>query len=233
MKSNVSRETVSLKIKNKGNHLMKILIVLLLSCFLFTGCAQPEPSTQLVNPMQEKSSLEEINATAGTNIQRPLAFELSDEKYFVINTEPIVADYRFCIGDNNYTFRASKSAEDISGVYGNTGSLTHWYIDGVQYSLFSEKQDDHQLRQIAADQAVVFYPVVEEIGDGHMTVVPNEDTPERASSDKITVPIQHMDSSKEPVVGDVVEISYNGVILESYPAQLGEVYRIQVMLSVG
>jgi len=211
---------------------MKIVTVIIICCFLLCGCAQPEP-TQLVNPMQEKSSLEEINAAAGTDIQRPLGFELSDEKYFVINTEPIVADYRFCIGDNNYTFRASKSVEDISGVYGDTGSLTHWYIDGVQYSLFSEKQDDHQLRQIAADQAVVFYPVVEEIGDGYMTVAPNENTPERASSDKITVPIQHMAGSKEPAVGDVVEISYNGVILESYPAQLGEIYRIQVMLPVG
>ena len=211
---------------------MKIITIILICCFLLSGCTQPEP-TQLVNPMQEKSSLEEINAAAGADIQRPLSFELSDEKYFVINTEPIVADYRFSIGDNSYTFRASKSVEDISGVYGDTGSLTHWYIDGVQYSLFSEKQDDHQLRAIAADQAAVFYPVVEEIGDGYMTVLPNEDTPERASSDKITVPIQHMDSSKEPVVGDVVEISYNGVILESYPAQLGEIYRIQVMLPVG
>ena len=212
---------------------MRIVAAILLCCFLLCGCAQPEPSTQLANPMQEKTTLEEINAAAGTDIQRPLAFELSNEQYFLINTEIPVADYRFSIGGNNYTFRASKSVEDISGVYGDVGSLTHWFIDDVQYSLFCENSDDFRLRQIAAEQAPVFYPVVEEIGDGVMTVLTNEDTPERASADRITVPLQHLHPAKEPVVGDVVEISYNGVIMESYPAQLGEVYRIQVMLPVG
>ena len=212
---------------------MKKAVIILFTCLLLTGCAQPEPSTQLANPMQEKTTLEEINAAAGTDIQRPLAFELSNEQYFLINTEIPVADYRFSIGGNNYTFRASKSVEDISGVYGDVGSLTHWFIDDVQYSLFCENSDDFQLRQIAAEQAPVFYPVVEEIGDGWMTVVTNEDTPERASADRITVPLQHLHPAKEPVVGDVVEISYNGMIMESYPAQLGEVYGIRVMLPVG
>jgi len=212
---------------------MKKAVIILFTCLLLTGCAQPEPSTQLANPMQEKSSLEEINAAAGTAIQRPLAFELSNEQYFLINTESPVADYRFSIGGNNYTFRASKSVEDISGVYGDVGSLTHWFIDDVQYSLFCENSDDFQLRQIAAEQAPVFYPVVEEIGDGVMTVLTNEDTPERASADRITVPLQHLHPAKEPVVGDVVEISYNGMIMESYPAQLGEIYSIRVMLPVG
>lgn len=212
---------------------MKIVIAILLSCILLTGCAQQEPSSQMVNPMQEKSSLAEINAAAGTDIQRPLAFEVTEEKFFVINTETPVADYRFSIGENKYTFRASKSSEDISGVYGDIGALTRWNKDGIQYSLFCENGDDAELRAIAADQANVFYPVVEEIGGGYMTVIPNEDTPERELADRITVPLQHINSAKEPVVGDVVEISYNGIILESYPAQLGEVYRIQVMLPVG
>jgi len=212
---------------------MKKAVIILFTCLLLTGCAQPEPSTQLANPMQEKTTLEEINAAAGTDIQRPLAFELSNEQYFLINTEIPVADYRFSIGGNNYTFRASKSVEDISGVYGDVGSLTHWFIDDVQYSLFCENSDDFQLRQIAAEQAPVFYPVVEEIGDGVMTVLTNEDTPERASADRITVPLQHLHPAKEPVVGDVVEISYNGMIMESYPAQLGEIYSIRVMLPVG
>ena len=212
---------------------MKLVYVILLCCFLLCGCAQPEPSTQIVNPMEEKTSLEEINAAAGTDIQRPLAFELSNEQYFLIDTEIPVADYRFSIGENGYTLRASKSVEDISGVYGDIGSLTHWFIHDVQYSLFCENGDDAELRQIAAEQAPVFYPVVEEIGDGFMTVLTNDDTPERASSDRITVPLRHLHPAKEPVPGDVVEISYNGVILESYPAQLGEIYRIQVMLPVG
>ncbi|MBR4019579.1 MAG: hypothetical protein IKK12_08525, partial [Clostridia bacterium] len=181
---------------------MRIVAAILLCCFLLCGCAQPEPSAQLANPIQEKTTLEEINAAAGTDIQRPLTFELSNEQYFLINTDIPVADYRFSIGGNNYIFRASKSVEDISGVYGDIGSLTHWYIDEVQYSLFCENGDEFQLRQIAAEQAPVFYPVVEEIGDGVMTVLTNEDTPERASADRITVPIQYLHPAKEPVVGD-------------------------------
>lgn len=212
---------------------MKVISVMLLCCVLLCGCASPEPTTQLANPMQEKNSLDEINAAAGTDIQRPLGFELSNEKYFVINTDTPVADYRFSIGENDYTFRAAKTTEDISGVYGDIGTLTHWFIDDVQYSLFSESDDDFQLRQIAAEQAPVFCPVVEEIGDGYMTVLPNDGTSERASADRITVKLEHLHPAKEPVVGDVVEISYNGVILESYPAQLGEVYSIRVMPPVG
>ncbi len=34
-------------------------------------------------------------------------------------------------------------------------------------------------------------------------------------------------------IGDLVEISYNGEILESYPAQLGEVYKITVIEQTG
>ena len=57
---------------------------------------------------------------------------------------------------------------------------------------------------------------MEEISNGYMTVLPNEGTPERASSDRIIVKIQHTDPSKEPLPGDVVEITYNGEILETY-----------------
>lgn len=166
--------------------MIKYISILICFVMLFTGCSK-QPNVQLANPMQEKNSLDEINDAADTDIQKPQAFIVKDEKFFVINTADPVADYRFSIGENNYTLRASKSADDISGVYGDTGSITHWYKEGVQYSLFCEKEDDKELRQIAAEQSPVFYPVVEEIGDGYMTVIANEQTPERASSDKFTV----------------------------------------------
>lgn len=210
----------------------KYLALMLCGICLLCGCA-PEPQASIANPMQEKTSLQEINAAAGSDIQRPLAFVVTEEKFFVINTDVPVADYRFTIEDASYTLRAAKTYEDISGVYGEAECLTHWYHDDVQYSLYSENADPAQLRQIAAEQSPIFYPVVEEIGDGWMTVLPNDETPERASADRITVPLEHLDPFKEPVAGDVVEIAYNGVILESYPAQLGEVYGIRVMLPVG
>ena len=46
------------------------------------------------------------------------------------------------------------------------------------------------------------------------------------SSDKFSVPNTEKLALQ---TGDIVEIVYNGEILESYPAQLGEVYKITLM----
>lgn len=47
-----------------------------------------------------------------------------------------------------------------------------------------------------------------------------------ASADKFYIPNEE---NLELQIGDFVEISYNGEIMESYPAQLGEVYKITVI----
>lgn len=209
-----------------------ITVIALCTAMLLTGCAATGGAVQIPNPMVEKSSIEEINSAAGTDIQRPLAFSISNEKYFVINTDVPVADYRFTIDGIEYVLRAANTMEDISGVYDDAPCLTHWYHGEIQYSLYSGDGDAATMRSIAADQSPVFYPVVDSVADDYMTVIPNEDTPERRSSDIITLPLQYVEGA-EPAPGDVVEIAYNGEIMESYPAQLGQVYRIQVMLPVG
>lgn len=66
------------------------------------------------------------------------------------------------------------------------------------------------------------------VGDGVMLVEPVEGSAELASADRISVALEHMAPSPEPQAGDTVEITYNGEILESYPAQLGAVYGITV-----
>lgn len=75
----------------------------------------------------------------------------------------------------------------------------------------------------------VFRATVLSVGDGFMVVEPAEGEEELRAADQITVALEHMDPSPEPQIGDTVEISYNGEILESYPAQLGEVYGITVV----
>ncbi len=67
-----------------------------------------------------------------------------------------------------------------------------------------------------------------EIHEGSFLVKPVEGSRELKSADKIEVPVKNMDPSPEPQVGDIIEISYNGEILETYPAQLGDVYSIRV-----
>lgn len=72
----------------------------------------------------------------------------------------------------------------------------------------------------------VMRATITEIGNSSMTVTPVKGSDELKSSDKFTIAISDMDASREPVAGDTVEITYNGDILETYPAQLGEVFKI-------
>lgn len=73
---------------------------------------------------------------------------------------------------------------------------------------------------------VTFQASVIETTDDSIIVKPADGSLELDSADKFHV------SNKENLqlqIGDLVEISYNGEILESYPAQLGEVYEITVV----
>lgn len=75
----------------------------------------------------------------------------------------------------------------------------------------------------------VFQAKILEIFDNHYLVEPVEGSPELRSSDRIEVKIEHLDSSLEPEVGDIIEIIHSGEIMESDPARLQEVYSIRVV----
>lgn len=49
------------------------------------------------------------------------------------------------------------------------------------------------------------------------------------SADQIEAPMRNMDPALEPQVGDMIEISCSGEILETYPARLSNVYSIKVV----
>ena len=68
-----------------------------------------------------------------------------------------------------------------------------------------------------------------EIFEGYYLVKSVEGSPELGSSDKIEVPMKHLDSSLEPQIGDIIEIIHSGEILETYPARLQDVYSIRVI----
>ena len=74
----------------------------------------------------------------------------------------------------------------------------------------------------------VFRAQVLSVENESMLVEPVEGSAELRASDRISVALEHMAPSPEPQAGDLVEITYNGEILESYPAQLGAVYGITV-----
>lgn len=69
-------------------------------------------------------------------------------------------------------------------------------------------------------QGAVFQATVIEVTDMDILVEPVEGSAELSSADRIYVPNK---DGLELQAGDVVEIEYDGNIMESYPAQLGEV----------
>ena len=70
---------------------------------------------------------------------------------------------------------------------------------------------------------------ITEVEDRSFLVTPVEGAAELSSSDLFRVPITNMSPSPEPQVGDILEITYDGSILESYPAQFGTVYSMRVV----
>lgn len=75
-------------------------------------------------------------------------------------------------------------------------------------------------------QEVTFQATVIEVTDESVLVRPADDSSELNTADKLSI------SNKEELalqIGDTVEIVYNGELLESYPAQLGKVYKITLL----
>lgn len=73
---------------------------------------------------------------------------------------------------------------------------------------------------------VTFQAVVLEASERSILAEPVEGSLELDSADQFRIP------NKEGIelqVGDIIEIEYNGTIMESYPAQLGEVYNITLV----
>ena len=67
------------------------------------------------------------------------------------------------------------------------------------------------------DATAVFQGKIIEMNDEAMLVEPLSDYREAGYSERINVPIQYMPSSPEPTVGDVIEVTYNGIMQEERP----------------
>ena len=71
-----------------------------------------------------------------------------------------------------------------------------------------------------------------EVHEDHFLVEPCADSQESKSSSKITVSRQNADPDQEWKIGDTILITYDGLIMETYPAQLGQVYKIEKLIFV-
>ena len=77
---------------------------------------------------------------------------------------------------------------------------------------------------------VTFQASVIETNDDSIIVKPVDGSLELDSADKFYI---SNEENLELQIGDLVEISYNGEIMESYPAQLGEVYEMHLAAMQG
>ena len=91
-------------------------------------------------------------------------------------------------------------------------------MDHVQVRITEEVTPDY----------FTFEAEILEIHDGYFLVEPVPGSTELRSADRIEIPMKNMEPSPEPQVGDILEIRYNGMMQETYPAVIGEVYSIRV-----
>ncbi|MEG0912112.1 MAG: hypothetical protein RSG53_00755 [Oscillospiraceae bacterium] len=92
--------------------LTAIAVVLLVSAALIScKTKEDEPQTQIPNPMVEEKNSDAFEA-AGIKLEAPE--EASDVKYYIIAGE--LAQITFALDGDEYTFRAAKTDEDISGI---------------------------------------------------------------------------------------------------------------------
>ena len=104
-----------------------------------------------------------------------------------------------------------------------------WRIDEHTLLTVSSNKTGERAKIVSAGVDSVFKAEVLEIGNGIILVKPEQGTREAASSDCIEVPLVHLEPSPEPEVGDIIEITHAGDILETYPARLVSVYHISVV----
>lgn len=145
--------------------MMKKIIALILAlamvfCFAACGNKGDEPivgGPEVVNPMTELGSLEELNEKFGCAMISPSVMGVSDEHFFSVDANPEYAEYQFTVNGLPYTYRFAVAGMDvdISGYYvpdregtvfqnsdaemsyfeGDEAKLARWFTIDGQYVL--------------------------------------------------------------------------------------------------
>ncbi len=143
---------------------MKRLLAVLLAAVLLASLAactkQPNSGNggdaDMINPMVEYDTLDEINGVCGTALSLSALPGVTEPRYYVIGGD--LADLRFDSDGIAFSFRGTKGTEDVSGiwveggtvfanealserpsVYEGDGFVTmRWLADGIQYVLTAQ-----------------------------------------------------------------------------------------------
>lgn len=143
-----------------------------------------------------------------------------------INDAPSVDDYIsiriHCDDQTSEVFFYQKKNTDYveqpyQGIYKPSPAL---------HEAITELLDSLDMAAASSAFQFTFQATVLEVNDTNILVEPVPDSAEHMSSGQIYVPNQE---SVAVQTGDLVEITYDGSIMETYPAQLGQVYSIQIV----
>lgn len=201
-----------------------LLLTVLCMLALFTGC-----SSQKDFNIKGATKIELKSGTDGTTV------EITDKESIDHITENI----------NAIKFTKEKSSKDYTGWsyrlkwYDSENKLiedivimTENRIDYKNYFYNSMKADDDidiaYFDMLLSGSETVCVAVIEEIENETMIVRPTEGAVELSSSDKYAISTKYLSISREPQVGDTIEITYFGGILETYPARFANISSIKL-----
>ena len=91
------------------------------------------------------------------------------------------------------------------------------------------QQTTDQITEQTAPATSICRATIMEINGNTLTVTPVEGSWELSSSDKFFLSAQHLDESVTPTVGMTLEITYDGSILETYPASFSGIETVSVI----
>ncbi|MDO5555235.1 MAG: hypothetical protein Q4G09_00845 [Clostridia bacterium] len=162
--------------------------------------------------LEEKYYLEddEIKQDSGSSIPYKFIIEFIDNEFIVIDIE-IPRDGTYYSEDMKVMF-----PEDV------LNNMNKIHDDGTMNSLkadIEKQKNEYFSKNIVNNDNPSFFGKVVESDASYIIVEPNEDEEERKSSDQFSISLgKYNDALYE--IGTNVKITYTGLIMETYPAQI-------------
>lgn len=100
---------------------------------------------------------------------------------------------------------------------------------GTDADTYPAQQPDNQVAEQTAPAAFTCKMTVMDINGNTLTVKPIDGSWELSSSDIFTLSAQLLDENVTPTIGMTLEITYDGSILETYPASFSGIQKVAVV----
>lgn len=224
-----------------------LVVAVMMLCISLASCERTQQiplGFYQIDKAQEFSEYSSIGVTLGENGSCWVDFSMTGDSFsgtydvkqntLTLSLDTLFGEY---ISDTNidikYIFEISANGSLIFKEYKGDPIKYTYTITGEEMdfkpSLHFEKGSKYILQNEQNNPS--FMAKVLEAYDFSILVEPLENEDERKSSDKISVDIPYRINQRgaEFKVNDVVTVVYDGVILETYPAQLGNVFDVKLL----